>query len=165
MRVLRANFQKAIAYDPLENAERLRDKINDAASSKDTLEEKETAVFNAIIANGLYSNTAEIKNGYVIGRYNLERSYYGEMTDASLALEVGEVSDPINVVSDVEDAYYVVYRTYKSDEHFEANYESIKYVFLMNYVGEIAHGVALELKNSLTFTDAYSSIDHSGISM
>ena len=165
VRVLRANFQKAIAYDPLEKAERLRDKINDAASSKDTLEEKETAVFNAIIANGLYSNTAEIKNGYVIGRYNLERSYYGEMTDASLALEVGEVSDPINVVSDVEDAYYVVYRTYKSDEHFEANYESIKYVFLMNYVGEIAHGVALELKNSLTFTDAYSSIDHSGISM
>ena len=165
VRVLRANFQKEISYTPLERAEKLRDKLTEAAASKETLEEKETAVFNAIIANGLYSNTAEIKNGYVIGRYNLERSYYGEMTDASLALEVGEVSDPINVVSDVEDAYYVVYRTYKSDEHFEANYESIKYVFLMNYVGEIAHGVALELKNSLTFTDAYSSIDHSGISM
>ena len=165
VRVLRANFQKAIAYDPLDKAKKLRDKIRDAANSKDTLEDKETAVFNAIIANGLYSNTAEIKNGYVIGRYNLERSYYGDMTDASLALEVGEVSEPINVVSDVEDAYYVVYRTYKSDEHLEANFESIKYVFLMNYVGEISHGVALELKNSLTYTDVYALIDHASISM
>ena len=165
VRVLRANFQKEISYTPLERAEKLRDKLTEAAASKETLEEKETAVFNAIVSSGLYSNTAEIKNGYVIGRYNLESSYYGGMTKAAMSLEVGEVSEPIDVVSDVENSYYIVYCTYKSEEHFSANYESIKYVFLMNYVGEISHGVALELKDSLVYTDVLKGLDRSGIGM
>lgn len=165
VRVLRANFQKAISYTPEERAEKLRDKLKDAAASKDTLEEKELAVFNAIVGSGLYSNTAEIKNGYVLGRYNLERSYYGDMTDAAFALAEGEVSDPIDVVSDVENSYYIVYRTIKSEEHFEANFDDIKYVYLTNYVGKIAHGVALELKNSITYTDVLSTLDHSKIAM
>ena len=165
VRVLRANFQKEISYTPLERAEKLKDKLTEAAASKDTLEEKETAVFNAIVSSGLYSNTAEIKNGYVIGRYNLENSYYGGMTKAAMDLEVGEVSEPIDVVSDVENSYYILYCTYKSEEHFSANYESIKYVFLMNYVGEISHGVALELKDSLVYTDVLNSLDRSGIGM
>lgn len=165
VRVLRASFNKEISYTPLERAEKLRDSLIEAAESKDTFEEKEKEVFNAIIRNGLYSNTAEIKNGYVIGRYNLERSYYGAMTDAAFSLEDGEVSNPIDVVSDMENSYYVIYRTLKSEEHFEANYESIKYIYLMNYVGEISHGAALELKNSIVYTDVLKNIDHSSISM
>lgn len=165
VRVLRASFRKEISYTPLERAEKLRDSFITAAASKDSLEEKETEVFNAIIRSGLYSNTAEIKNGYVIGRYNLERSYYGAMTDAAFSLEECEVSDPIEVVSDVENSYYVLYRTYKSEEHFKANYNSIKYIYLMNYVGEISHGVAQELKNNVTYTDVLKNIDHSAISM
>ena len=165
VRVLRANFQKEISYTPLERAEKLKDKLTEAAASKQTLEEKETAVFNAIVSSGLYSNTAEIKNGYVIGRYNLESSYYGGMTKAAMDLEVGEVSEPIDVVSDVENSYYILYCTYKSEEHFSANYESIKYVFLMNYVGEISHGVALELKDSLVYTNVLNNLDRSGIGM
>ena len=164
-RVLRANFQKAISYTPLKRAEDLRDSMREAAESSDTLEQKETAVFQAIIKEGLYSNTAELKSGYVIGRYNLERSYYGDMTDAALALEIGEVSDPIEVVSDVENSYYVLYKTLKSEEHFKVNYDSIKYVFLMNYVGEISHGVASTLKDSVVYTDYLRSIDHSSIKM
>ena len=164
-RVLRANFRKEIDYSPLDRANKLRDKLTDAANSKDTLEEKETAVFNAIISSGLYSNTAEIKNGYVIGKYNLERSYYGDMTDAALSLEIGEVSDPIDVVSNIENSYYIVYRTYKSEEHFEADYENIKYIFLMNYVGKISHGVAEELKSSISYTDVLNSLNHSEIKM
>lgn len=165
VRVLRANFQKAISYTPLERAEKLRDTLTDAAASKDTLEEKETAVFNAIIGSGLYSNTAEIKNGYVIGKYNLESSYYGGMTDAAMSLEIGEVSDPVDVVSDVENSYYVLYRTYKSEEHFSENYDSIKYVFLMNYVGEISHGIQDQLKNSLIYTDILKNLNRAAICM
>lgn len=165
VRVLRANFQKAISYTPLERAEKLRDTLTDAAASKDTLEEKETAVFNAIIGSGLYSNTAEIKNGYVIGKYNLESSYYGGMTDAAMSLEIGEVSDPVDVVSDVENSYYVLYRTYKSEEHFSENYDSIKYVFLMNYVGEISHGIQDQLKNSLIYTELLNNLDRAAICM
>lgn len=165
VRVLRANFQKAISYTPLERAEKLRDTLTDAAASKDTLEEKETAVFNAIIGSGLYSNTAEIKSGYVIGKYNLENSYYGGMTDAAMSLEIGEVSDPVDVVSDVENSYYVLYRTYKSEEHFSENYDSIKYVFLMNYVGEISHGIQDQLKNSLIYTDILQNLNRAAICM
>ena len=164
-RVLRANFQKAISYTPLERAEKLRDKLIDAAASKTTPEEKETAVFNAIIGSGLYSNTAEMKNGYVIGKYNLENSYYGEMTDATFSLSEGEVSDPIDVVSDIENSYYIVYRTFKSEDHFLANYDDIKYVYLTNYVGEIAHGVSLELEGSLVYTDILKGLDRSSIEM
>ena len=165
VRVLRASFRKEISYTPLERAEKLRDSLLTAAESKDSFEEKEAEVFTAIVRSGLYANTAEIKNGYVIGRYNLERSYYGAMTDAAFKLEEGEVSDPIEVVSDVENSYYVIYRTYKSEEHFEDNYESIKYIYLMNYVGEISHGVALELKSTVIYTDVLKSIDHSTIGM
>ena len=165
VRVLRASFQKKISYTPLEKAENLRAALENAAQSKDTLEEMETAVVTAIMGNGLYSNAAEIRDGYVIGKYNLERSYYGEMTDAAFALEVGEVSSPIEVVTDVEDAYYVLYRSYKSDEHFEENYDTIKYVYLMNYVGEISYGVAEELKESVSYADFLKGIDHSQIRM
>ena len=165
VRVLRASFRKEISYTPLERAEKLRDSLLAAAESKDSFEEKEAEVFTAIVRSGLYANTAEIKNGYVIGRYNLERSYYGAMTDAAFKLEEGEVSDPIEVVSDVENSYYVIYRTYKSEEHFEDNYEIIKYIYLMNYVGEISHGVALELKSTVIYTDVLKSIDHSTIGM
>ena len=165
VRVLRANFQKGISSNPQEKAEKLRNKMEEAAATPGSLKEKEDAVFRAIVSNGLYSNTAEIKNGYVIGKYNLERSYYGNMTDAALSLAEGEVSQPIDVVSDVEDSYYILYRSYKSDELFEANYEDIKYVYLMNYVGEITHGVASELKKSVTYTDVMTTLDHSAIGM
>ena len=165
VRVLRANFQKGISYTPEEKAEQLRNKIVDASRTPGSLEDKENAVFLAIISSGLYSNTAEIKNGYVIGKYNLERSYYGDMTDAALSLSEGEVSQPIDVVSDVEDSYYILYRSYKSEELFEANYEDIKYVYLMNYVGEITHGVASDLKKSVSYTDVMTTLDHAAIGM
>lgn len=165
VRVLRASFPKEITYTPLERAERLKDDLEAAAASKDTLEEMENAVAAAIMSNSLYTNPAEIKAGYVIGRYNLERSYYGDMTDEAFGIEIGEVSDPIEIVTDVENAYYVLYRTFKSDEHFEENYDSIRYIYLMNYVGNISHGVAEELKESISYTDFLLNINHAEIGM
>ena len=163
--MLRASFQKNISYTPLQRAEDLKASLESAASSKDTLEEMETAVFNAIMSNNLYSNTAEIREGYVIGKYNLERAYYGNMTDAAFELEIGEVSAPIEIVTDVENAYYVLYKSYKSNEHFENNYDSIRYIYLMNCVGEITHGVAVELENSIEYTDFLKNINHAEIGM
>ena len=165
VRVLRTSFQKGISYTPLDRANSLKEKLENAAAQYDTLGEKEDAVFKAIMSSELYANAAEIKSGYVIGRHNLERGYYGDMTDAAVSLNEGEVSDPISIVTDVEDSYYVLYRSYKSDAHFEENYESIKYVYLMNYVGNISHGVADELKESASFSDYLKTIDHSKIGM
>ena len=87
------------------------------------------------------------------------------MTRAAFELEIGEVSDPVEIVTDVENAYYVLYRTYKSDNHFEDNYESIKYIYLMNKVGEMIYTVADELKDSVEYSDVLKSINHSEIRM
>lgn len=165
VRVLRASFQKQISYTPLKRAEELKASLENAANSKETLEEKEDAVITAIMGNSLYTNAAEIKEGYIIGKYNLQRSYYGNMTDTAFELEIGEVSRPIDVVTDVENAYYVIYRSYKSDEHFEDNYDSVRYIYLMNYVGKMSHGVADELKNSVEYTEYLKNLNHSEIGM
>ena len=165
VRVLRAAYQKKISYTPKESAEALRNKIAAATEAATNLEDKETAAFNTIMANGNYSNAAEIKQGYVIGKYNLERSYYGDMTNAAFSLGMGEVSECIDIVTDVENTYYILFKAAKSDAHFEENYESIKYVYLMNYVGEILYGVADEMKADATYTDFLKGINHGAIGM
>ena len=165
VRVLRASFQKGIDYEPLERAKRLQATLETAAAQSEDAEKKEERVRNAIIGSNLYLNDAELNSGYVIARHNLERGYYGDMTDAAFALSEGEVSDPISIVTDIEDSYYVLYRSYKSEAHFEENYESIKYVYLMNYVGKISHGVADDLKENVSYSDYLSTIDHSKIGM
>ena len=165
VRVLRASFQKIISYTPYEDAVKLQNKLTDAANSADTLEEKEVAVFNAIMSSGRFSSVSEVEKGYVIGRYNLDRFYYGEMTNAAFTLEIGEVSEPIEIVTDKESSYYVIFKALKSEEHFEANYDSIKYIYLMNCVGKITYDTANTLKSSVVYTDFLKNIDHSGISM
>ena len=164
-RVLRASFQKAVSYTPSETAEALKERLEQAAATEYSPEEKEEAVRGAIISSGRFSNAAEIEDGYVIGKYNLDRGYYGEMTDAVFSIEEGEVTDPISIVTDEEDTYYVIYRSYKSDEHFEANYNSIRYVYLRNCVGKITSDVAEELRSSVSYSDLLINIDHSGIGM
>lgn len=165
VRVLRTSFQKGISYTPLEKAENLKNKLVNAAAAYDTLEKKEEAVFKAIMGSELYANAAEIKNGYVIARHNLDRGYFKDMTSAAFSINEGEVSDPISVVTDSENSYYILYRTYKSEAHFEENYEDIRYVYLMNYVGNISHGVADELIASAEYTDFLNGLNHSEIGM
>ncbi len=163
-RVLRASFQKIISYDPYETALKLKGKMTDAAATSSTLEGKEAAVLQAITKSGYFANAAEVEKGYVIGKYNLERLYYGDMTDAVFSIGEGEITDPISI-TDEEDTYYVIYRTYKSDEHFDANYNSIRYVYLRNCVGKIIHTAAEALEISAVFSDYLNNINHSEIGM
>ena len=163
-RVLRASFQKIISYDPYETAINLKNKMVDAAATSSTLVDKEAAVLKAITKSGYFANAAEVENGYVIGKYNLERLYYGDMTDAVFSIGEGEVTDPISI-TDEEETYYVIYRTYKTDEHFEANYNSIRYVYLRNCVGEIIHNAAEALESSAVYSDFLNNINHGEIGM
>ena len=164
-RVLRASFHKIVSNTPLETAEKLKNKLESAANGAYTMQSKEEAVFYAIMSSGRFSNAAEIEDGYVMGKYNLDRSYYGDMTDAIFELSEGEVSDPISIVTDSEDTYYVIYRTYKSDAHFEEHYDSIRYVYLTNFVGEITYGITDALKESVSYSDYIININHSEIGM
>lgn len=161
-RVLISSFQKIITDTPEEKAESIKSALANAAATEYSPEEKEAAVFNAIIKSGYFSNGAEVENGYVLGKYNLDRRYYQEMTDAAFGIDEGEVTDPISIVTAEENSYYVIYRSYKSEEHFEANYNEILYVYLTNRVGEITYTVAEELMSSVNFTEA---LDYSKIGM
>lgn len=161
-RVLISSFQKIITDTPEEKAESIKNALTDAAATGYTPEEKEAAVFDAIARSGYFSNGAEIENGYVLGKYNLDRRYYQDMTSAVFGIEEGEVTDPISIVTAEENSYYVIYRSYKSDEHFEANYNEVLYVYLTNRVGEITYTVAEALISSANFV---STLDHSKIGM
>lgn len=165
VRVLSATFQTAIATDPEKKAESIKEKLLTAAASKSAPTDKETAVFLAIMNNSALSGGEEVRRGKLIGRYNLDRAYYGEMTDAAFALEPYAVSDGIRIVTDVEDSYYILYRADKSDTHFNDNYESIKYIYLTNYVGKILHDTALTLTESVQYTDFLKSVNHTVIGM
>ena len=150
---------------PEEMANEIKANLTAAAASEYTPEEKEAAVFNAIISSGFFSNGAEIENGYVIARYNLDKRYYGEMTDSVFSIPEGEVTDPISIVTAEENSYYVIYRSYKSEAHFEANYNEVLYVYLTNRVGEITNNVAKELMSGVSFSATFTDIDYSKIGM
>ncbi len=167
IRVLRANVQKYGIIDPEAKAEELKGKMQAAADSETSAEQKQKAVFDTVVKSGRFSDS-EVETGYVMGRYNLETAYYGDMVDAAFDLNDGEVSEYINVVSATDDSYYILYKMEKNDEHFELCYDGytgIEYVYLTNYVGKMLHGIGDELKSSIEYTDALKNISHAEISM
>ncbi|MBR2343152.1 MAG: peptidyl-prolyl cis-trans isomerase [Clostridia bacterium] len=160
VRVLRHFIQAGIAGEETEAyAERVRGYILDAAPDGDD------AVANTIMANGNLTAWEEVKNGYVMGRYNLDRAYFGEMTDAAFALAEGEVSEVIRVADITSDGYYILYRAEKSEEHFDECYSSICYVYLKNKVGEALEDIRLSLTESISATDFFKGLDRAAISM
>ena len=164
-RVLISSFQKIITDTPEEKAYSIKQALVSAAATEYTPEEKEEAVFKAIVKSGFFANGSEIEDGYVLGKYNLDRRYYQDMTNAVFGVEEGEVTDPVSIVTAEENSYYVIYRSYKSEEHFNSCYDEILYVYLTNRVGEITYNVASELASSAVFSATFSSIDYSKIGM
>ncbi len=167
VRVLRANVQKYGISNPEAKAEELKTKMQAAADSETAAELKHRAVFDTVVKSGRFSDS-EIETGYIIGKYNLETAYYGDMVNAAFALKDGEVSEYINVVSATDDSYYILYKMEKNDEHFELCYDGytgIEYIYLTNYVGKILHGIGDELKSGINYTDALKNISHAEISM
>ena len=155
-RVLRAHIQASSHYEPIEYAERVRDKMITAAESG------ESAVANVVINTGLTAPT-EVQRGYVMGRYNLDSLYYSRLTDAAMGLSVGDVSEVISVHNGDEEILYILYCAEKSDEHFEEAYSEIAYVYLTNAVGEIINNSKLGLNESTEFTSVLEQLDFSRI--
>ncbi|MBR2431709.1 MAG: hypothetical protein IKB23_02220, partial [Clostridia bacterium] len=77
----------------------------------------------------------------------------------------GDVSEPIDSVTESGEAYAILYKTYKTDAYFEENYENIRYVYLTNYVGKITSDVIDSLKASITYSDVLTNINYSEIGM
>ncbi len=146
-----------------EHAVWLKSRIEEAAASADSPEDKDSAVFS-IIMNSTMLTPSEVENGYIIGRYNLD-SLYDEMTEQAFSIEQGQTSDYFRITTSDEDNYYVLYSLAKSDEHLADRYSEIEYVYLTNYVGKILHGIEVKLNSSVSYTSAYDSISHAEIGM
>ncbi len=156
IRVLRAHIQADAYYDPMEYALRVKNNMENATS--------ESAVSTVIINTGLTA-ASEVKRGYVMGRYNLDPLYYGDMTDAAFALSPGEVSDPIQVNTGDGDVIFIIYRAEKSDAHFNECYTEIAYVYLTDKVGEITERAAAGLASGVSYTEVLLTLDYTAIRM
>ena len=153
-RVLRAHIQAKAHFDPDGYAESVRKKMKDASG--------ESAVATVIINTGLTAPT-EVMNGYVMGRYSLDRFYYGELTDAAFALDVGEVSPTVRVHNGEDDIIFILYGAAKSDAHFEQCYSEIAYTYLTDTVGKKIDEAAKGLISEVLYTDFYNNLDLSEV--
>lgn len=159
VRVLRTFVSDDMDSEPLARAERVRAAIAEKAARG------EDAVRNEMIAQGSTTAVPELEGGYVIGEYNLSKSYYAEMTSAAFALDIGEVSELVSVHDGNRQYYYILYRAEKSDAHFEENYASIAYIYLRNEIGKTYAECAAEMIESVSYSSFLSTLDHSTISM
>ena len=133
----------------------LRDRIASVNTEEDVI---------SIMIGSSVSGT-DIENGKIIGKYNLDSLYYSQLTEAAFSLSYYKTSSPIRISTSVDDGYYVIYRTRKSDEHFNACYDEIAKVYVENKIGEIISKRAGDLLATITESDFYKTIEHSKISM
>ena len=138
-----------------EKAESLRDKI----AGKNT----ENEVVATMISNSATGD--DIKNGTIIGKYNLDAFYYSALTDGAFKLAYYETSPVIEITSADDEGFYILFRTFKDSSHFEECYDDVAKVYVENAVGKILSERADALLASLTKTEAYLALDHSKISM
>lgn len=160
VRTLRAEINPALYYeeDLLARIERVKSGMSAAAAGG----EESVAIY--IVGSGS-SAQSEKDTEFILGRYSLHRLYFSEFIDAAFALREGGISEPIDVSTDSGRAVYIVYRAEKTALSFEESYADIVSVFLADMLGRIIYNANTELKANASFTETYSEIIHSEISM
>lgn len=143
-------------YFSLERANEIRNEIASCTNTDDALN---TAIRNTA------SIEKDVFEGVVIGTDTLDNAYYRRVTEAAFALGINETSDVLSVVTDNGNEYWILYKRDKNNEHFEKNYSYIESIYVSQKIGEIISNVKNQLKSSLTETDTYKNLKHSGISM
>jgi hypothetical protein len=159
VRVLRHSFSADISYTPREKAEGDRSKLEDAALYG------ESEIANCIIGLGAITSASEIKNGTVVGRYNLDDAYAMDFINEAFATKPGQISEIIEINDGLEHTVNILYKAEKSDEHFNSCYSTIAYVFLKNKVGSILNSKEKTLKESATPASLLETLDRAAIKM
>lgn len=118
-----------------------------------------------VIAGRTTSTGEEAHSGMIIGRFSHNPNHYYEFTQTAFSLNVGEVSEVIKVVTGDDNGFYVLYRTDKSDEHFENSYATVLSSYLNNEIGKMLNELSVEIMDSISHTDAYRALSHGDISM
>ncbi|MBE6645365.1 MAG: hypothetical protein E7612_08325 [Ruminococcaceae bacterium] len=155
-RVLRAYLPKD--YFSETRAAQIREKIIEKANYGDE------SVANYII--GVSSTAAsDVINGEIIGRHNLDEIYYSELEKAAFELSYFSVSELLEVSSDYENGYVIIYKTNKTDEHFESCIDSVTSVYVQNEIGKIIDTAIDAMIDSIKITDFLSNLNRAAISI
>ena len=125
----------------------------------------DSAVAEALIADGGLIDEEKIFAGEIITKYNMDPLYFNELAEAAFALSEGGVSAPIWVHNGEESLYYVLYRAEKNEEHFTEHRSSVAKEYLKDKLGAVVSGYAEELMTGVEYSALYSQLVHSDISM
>lgn len=117
-----------------------------------------------IVPEELIDTATRTVSGIMVGKYSFDEAYYSEYTETVFELDENRVSDVITV-TDGETGYYIIYKLEKSENHFTKRYDDIKNSYLSNEIGKVLYGIRADLSDSAEYTDTYSEINHSSISM
>ncbi len=156
VRIIRAYLPKA--YFSASRAQEIRDKIVEKANYG------EEEVANYIISTTSTADS-EVLNGEIIGRHNLDEIYYSEIEKVSFELPYFAVSEVIEVSSAYEDAYVIIYKTMKTNSHFDECYDYVKSVYVQNEVGKIIDTAAEGMLAGITEASMLATLDRSNIKM
>ena len=152
VRIIRGFFDSAVKTK--ETVEGYREDINKMSN------DAEVATY--IIQHSLLAGT-DVINGVVVGRYNLDSLYYADVTEAAFSLPVTGVSEVIEINSESEKGYCIIYVAHKTEEHFTECYDDIVDMYLQNEVGKIMNDTASSLAEGLTVKEALGQIDRSAL--
>ncbi len=159
VRVLRMHLSLKYDNNPEDRLERVKDALDSA------LPGGLNAVKSAMINNGSLSTEPEMKNGFVIGRHNLNEGIYKKLTDAAFALEYDSISEPVRIHDGNDEFYFFLYRLDKSEEHLEECYLDIERIYVEDRIGAILDEKKEALIESTVVSDLLATLDRSLISM
>jgi len=154
VRVIRAFLPKQ--YFTSDRAESIRDTIAEKAV-------KSEAEVASYIIGQTTTGATDIKNGEIIAMHNLDKQYYSELIKCAFELDAFEVSEVININTGYEDAYVILYRTVKTNDHFEECYDSIARAYVQNEIGKIIDTDVTSIKENIKITDILAELDRGSI--
>ena len=138
------------------DAESLRDKIDAQAGEE---------MVSAYILGHTTASEADAKDGLIIGAYTLDNNIYKDVTEAAFALKIGETSPIIPGLYDGYKGYFILYRADKSAENLEEIRAGVTKNYIENEIGKRFAEAKHALMESVSFTEFYSTLVLSSISM
>ena len=156
------------AYIPTHNYSSKQEAKDRAASIRNKMLDKanygEEDVANYIIGISTLG-ASDVKAGELITKHNLDARYYSEMVDAAFSLKNTEVSEIIEVSTATESGYFILYKTAKSQSHFDTNYDRVVAVYIQNFVGKTIDEETAKILENIKTNSVLDGIDRAEISM
>ena len=122
----------------------------------------------AVIGGQTATPGAEIDYGLFIPLHAFNNELIASISDTSFTLESGSVSEVLKVSSTGEgtlDGQYILYALEKSEADFEKYFSFVRNAYLEDLMGQRLTAHAESFAKSVKYTQSYSGINHSAISM